>query len=269
MSRCATVRSTVVPLRYEGAAPVPKTFSMSLAEIDVLTEHFRLGRFHYPYEIPFVGTTVGERDEHRAEVWQQLADRGLAHGRELKADPERALRLWSRPDVLVTLEAHEIESDAEYLYRAGLDSKLGLVSRQQGEQLVFVLLFPEQVAPTLVDYLPDLRPFPGRGATATMPAAAAGDRGAMEDVPARNSLGEAQRFFDYPLQRLGSFSVNVRGSQGMSNRTSAQWFDSTEGRFMLVSEPLPDGGKRRTFIPTDGSHLRRWIREQADGAGSR
>jgi hypothetical protein len=245
---------------------VPESFSVSLPQVDVLIEKLRIGRFLYPFEIPFAGTTVDAREKHRAEVWELLKEQGVAHGDELRPDPERVLRLWATPPVLVTLEAREIEENADYLYRAGWDATLGVYSQQRGYDLIFEPMVPDHVVPALLNQLPRVPPFPGRGASVVIPARPPVNTGiGALDKELRQELGPAQRFFDYPLLRIGRIAVTVRDSTGKPRQDSIQWFDSVPGRFMITGETLNGGDQRQTFSPTDGSHLARWIYDRTAG----
>lgn len=245
---------------------MPASFSMSMAQLDVVLEKLGIGRFVPPFEIPTVGTTLTERARHCDEMWTELAERGLARGGELLRDPDEMLRLWAAPEVLVTLEAHEVEQDAEYLYRGGWDRRLGVVSQQRGFDILFEPVYPEQVVAVLLDNLPRLQPFPGRVMTSsTLPPSRRPDDPFDED-PDNLRLGEAARFFEHPLARLGTFSVTLRDDRGKPQQKSVQWFDSVQGRFMLTTDRFPDGEIRRTFTPTNGSHLARWIHNLVEAA---
>ncbi|MFI7117899.1 ESX secretion-associated protein EspG [Amycolatopsis sp. NPDC049868] len=245
---------------------MPASFSMSMAQLDVVLEELGLGRFVLPFEIPTVGTTITERERHCEEIWAGLADRGFARGRELLRDYEQTLRLWATGDFVVTMEAHEVEQDAEYLYRGAWNSRLGVVSQQRGFDILFEPVFPEQVVATLLGYLPSLQPFPGRVTTSsTLPPAKRPDDPFDED-PNNLRLGAAARFFEHPLARLGTVSVTLRDDRGKPQQKSVQWFDSLQGRFMLTTDRFPDGEVRRTFTPTSGSHLARWVHDLVEAA---
>jgi hypothetical protein len=254
----------LVPQGVEGEVAVPGNFSLALVELDVLMETLRLGRFVYPYEIPFVGTTQDERRRHRDEVWRALAERGIARDTEPEPDVARILRLWTRPPVLITLEAHEVEQGADYLYRCGWDAKLGLFTQQRGYDLIFEPGSPDDVAPALVHQLPRVPAFRGRSVSVVLPTRPTATPGVFDEGPRSADLGEAQRFFDYPLQRLGRIAITVRDRAGKPHQRSLQWFDSTQGRFLVGEETLDTGERRQTFTPSDGSHLARWMHEHAE-----
>ncbi len=239
---------------------------MSMAQLDVVLEKLGIGRFVLPFEIPTVGTTNTERERHCAEIWAELGECGLARNGELLRDPQETLRLWAAPDVLVTLEAHEIEQDAEYLYRGGWDRRSGVVSQQRGFDILFEPVFPDQVVAVLLDNLPPLQPFPGRVTmSSTLPPSRRPDDPFDED-PDNLRLGEAARFFEHPLTRLGTIAVTLRDDRGKPQQKNVQWFDSVQGRFMLTTDRFPDGEIRRTFTPTNGSHLARWIHNLVEAA---
>ena len=245
---------------------MPASFSMSMAQLDVVLERLGLGRFVLPFQIPTVGTTITERERHCEQIWAELADRGFARGGELLRDYEETLRLWATADFAVTLEAHEVEQDAEYLYRGTWDRRLGVVSQQRGFDILFESVYPDQVVPVLLDNLPSLQPFPGRVMTSsTLPPAKRPDDPFDED-PNNLRLGDAGRFFEYPLARLGTVAITLRDDRGKPQQKSVQWFDSVQGRFMLTTDRFPDGEIRRTFTPTNGSHVARWIHDLVEAA---
>ncbi|MEV6908845.1 ESX secretion-associated protein EspG [Amycolatopsis sp. NPDC051071] len=245
---------------------MPASFSMSMAQLDVVLEELGLGRFVLPFEIPTAGTTITERERHREEIWTGLADHGFARGRELLRDYEETLRLWATADFVVTLEAHEVEQNAEYLYRGVWDRRSGVVSQQRGFDILFEAVYPEQVVTALLDNLPSLQPFPGRVMTSsTLPPAKRPDDPFNED-PGNLRLGAAGRFFEHPLARLGTIGITLRDDRGKPQQKSIQWFDSVQGRFMLATDHFPDGEIRRTFTPTNGSHLARWIHDLVEAA---
>ncbi|WP_414943163.1 ESX secretion-associated protein EspG [Amycolatopsis sp. cmx-11-32] len=245
---------------------MPASFSMSMTQLDVVLEELGLGRFVVPFEIPTVGTTITERERHCEEVWTDLADRGFARGRELLRDYEETLRLWATGDFVVTLEAHEVEQNAEYLYRGCWNRHLGVISQQRGFDILFEPVYPEQVVAALLGNLPSLQPFPGRVMTSnTLPPSKRPDDPFDKD-PANLRLGAASQFFEHPLARLGTVSITLRDDRGKPQQKSVQWFDSVQGRFMLTTDRFPDGEVRRTFTPTNGSHLARWIHDLVEAA---
>lgn len=48
------------------------SFSLSLAAVDILLEHTRLGRAPFPFKIPHIGTTHTQRAQVRDAVFRDL-----------------------------------------------------------------------------------------------------------------------------------------------------------------------------------------------------
>jgi hypothetical protein len=255
---------------------VAASFSAHLEELDILLEDLGLGRFVYPYEVPSVGTTLAARAEHREHTWQRLRENGLAGRNGLVPDADELLRAWVAPQVQLTQVATVVEQGTRYLYRGGWHGKLGFLSRQDGETLVFEELRPEQVVPEMVAFLPGWPALRAHPVTITEAAPAhrttsegeqsqiidSGDDGQSPDLRA------VERFFAAPMLRFGIISCSSRvpgNSVHVSRerpRGSLAWFDTTEGRFCQASEDLRDGSKRRTYFPADSRRIAQWLRER-------
>lgn len=252
------------------------SFSAHLEELDILLEDLGLGRFVYPYEVPSVGTTLSARAEHRERTWQRLRESGLAGNNGLVPDADELLRTWVAPQVQLTQVATVVEQGTRYLYRGGWQGKLGFLSRQDGETLIFEQLRPEQVVSEMVAFLPDWSPLRVHPVTITEAARAHSttsedqqpqivDSGEHGQAP---NLRAAERFFAAPMLRFGIISCSSRAA-GNSMHVgrelplgSLAWFDTTEGRFCQASEDLGDGSTRRTFFPADSRRIAQWLRER-------
>ncbi|SDY15930.1 EspG family protein [Amycolatopsis xylanica] len=238
---------------------MPDSFSLELGAIEALAEELKLPRSWQPFDLPHVGTTFTERADYRARLWTDLRERGLAAGDRLDADVENALTAWTRPETLIVVRARQTQHEPEdVLYRAVMADGLGVLSALDGDTILFDLLKSDRLVGAIVSCLPALAAVPLRELSvldtpATAPVVA----------PVRSRDVALTDFFAWPLLRFGTFELSVRGRDGrLTWLETAQFFDTDGGRFLQFSTALPDGGKRRTFIPSDGSHLRRWLHDQ-------
>ncbi|WP_370947787.1 ESX secretion-associated protein EspG [Amycolatopsis sp. cg5] len=236
---------------------MPDTFSLELGAIEALAEELKLPRSWQPFEPPHVGTTFTERADFRARLWADLRTRGLAAGDRLDADVENALTAWTRPEVLIVVRARQTEHQPEHvLYRAAMADGLGVLSSLDGDTVLFDLLRSDRLVGALVSCLPALAAVPLRELSVV-------DAPIPVTTPVRGREIGLTDFFSWPLLRFGTFELSVRSRDGrLTWLETAQFFDTDGGRFVQFSAALPDGGKRRTFIPSDGSHLRRWLHDQ-------
>ena len=69
---------------------MPYTFSLSLAAVDILLEHGKLGRAPFPFNVPHIGTTHTQRAQVRGAVFRDLESRGLMRGGRLDADVDHS-----------------------------------------------------------------------------------------------------------------------------------------------------------------------------------
>jgi hypothetical protein len=234
-------------------------FGANLVELDILDEELGLGRFVYPYEVPYASGTRAERAVQRERVFERFRDAGwITRTGSLRADVEELLRLWARPEVLITQVATVMEDGARFLYRGGWSGKFGVFSDQEGDVVTVSELRAGQVIPELVGILPDWEPLSAAPVSYISP----GERGRDDEVfssingSVTDSSGRrraAERFFAAPILRAGVISCSIR-EPGTGTRRgrevdmgSLTWFDSADGRFFTTTETLPDRARRHTF----------------------
>ncbi|WP_158881434.1 ESX secretion-associated protein EspG [Amycolatopsis anabasis] len=245
--------------------------------MDILDEDLGLGRLVYPYEIPYVSPTFTERAEQRARTWRRLREDGLADQNGAREDLAKLLKAWSAPRVLLTQVAEVLETDSRYLYRGGWLGDLGFLCSQRGERLVIDRMRPEHVVPEMVAVLPDWRARLGGPVTVLVPK----ETGPAEptpwvdepaDDPRMQAMRPVEHFFAAPMLRYGVIECSVREPDTQVRRgkevpvAALNWFDTTEGRFFVATEDLPDGARRHTFTPADRSRIAQWLRERLNRA---
>ncbi|MFD4196114.1 MULTISPECIES: ESX secretion-associated protein EspG [Amycolatopsis] len=233
------------------------TFETAPAELDILDEELGLGRFVYPHRIPFVSGTRSERAEQRQRVFDHWHRLGRMSRDRLRGEFEDLLRLWARPDVLVTQVVAELTRDEKVLSRGGWTGERGVLSRQSGDNVRFAELRAGQVLPQLLEPLPEVPPV--RMAPVTYVSQARGGGDLFGGEPPREKR-VADRYFAAPPLRAGVVSCSVRGVD--AGRLT--WFDTPDGRFFTTVEHLPDGAQRHTFTPADRARIGQWVRDHVN-----
>lgn len=234
------------------------TFETAPAELDILDEELGLGRFVYPHRIPFVSETHTERAQQRQRVFEQWQQTGrLSRGR-LRDEFEDLLRLWARPEVLVTQVATDLVTSAKVLSRGGWTGERGVLSRQTGDSVTFSELRAAQVLPHILEVLPEVPPV--RIAPVAYVSHAHGGADLFGGSEPPREKRAADRYFAVPPQRAGVVSCSVRGAD--AGRLT--WFDTLDGRFFTTVERLPDGAQRHTFTPADRARIGHWVRDRVN-----
>ncbi|RZQ60903.1 ESX secretion-associated protein EspG [Amycolatopsis suaedae] len=250
-----------------------------MEELDILDEDLKLGRWVYPYEIPYVSPTFTERAEQRARTWRRLESDGLARDERLQPELEDLLRAWASPEILITQVAATTETDTRYRYRGGWQGQLGFLSRQDGDRMVIEGLRPEYVVPEMISFLPDWRPIPHPPVTTVTepPKPSAEDDlpqiyDTGDDPGSPTGLRAAEHYFTAPMLRYGIITCSAREADSVARRGrevqlgTMTWFDTADGRFFTVTEQLGDGAQRQTYTPADGRRIAQWLRDRLNVA---
>jgi hypothetical protein len=229
---------------------VPEEFSLGLTEVAAAVRRTGLPAHWHPFEIRSPGHTLEEHDRIMAAAWESMRARGLAGPDKLDIEVEQTLRAWTQPEVLIIVRAAEIADGRQVFYRATIGHGLGVFSELAGEEIMFVQARPDRLVDLVVGMLPSYQPVPLAELTFVSP-------GSRQDTAA------AAEFSSWPLHRYGTFELSTREGQGALHPIGAATFiDNDGGRFLMFHEPLPGKETRLRFIPSDGSHLRRWLHER-------
>ncbi|WP_019818642.1 ESX secretion-associated protein EspG [Saccharomonospora saliphila] len=245
-----------------------RSFSLSLAAVDILFEHCGLGRAPFPFEVPHLGETHDARRQIRDAVFRDLEGRGLVRGGRLDADVEAAVTTFARGGVAITAAAM-LEGEARLFARSAAEGQAAVLVKQEGNLLVFEQIRPEALVPAIVDLLPATRPAPGQSVTVAKPERQPEPRGrAGEDsydpfagtsAPRGRSnpqLRAVERMFEKPKVRLGQFTAFARGTEGKQRHLEpVAWFDTEDGRVFCTSRAADDGQKWLTYAPADNARI--------------
>ena len=249
---------------------MPEEFPLGLTEVAVAVERAGLPPNWRPFEVPSVGLTVDEHDRAHVEAWDELCRRGLARGGKLDLDVEDTLRVWTQPEVLINVRAAELVDQRHVYYRAASAKGLGVFSEHNANGgILFTQVKAERLVDTVVGTLPPYNPVPLRELV-TVSGSPAPERDLSDEslitTRPRQAVSDKEaiaRFAAWPLHRHGSVELSVKQGLGSLHHVgSVQFLDSDGGRFLTFADNLPGGETRYRFVPSDGSHLRRWLHDR-------
>jgi hypothetical protein len=240
-------------------------FSLELSAVDVVVERLGLPRHWQPFDVPHIGATIDERKRHVERVWEKLRSAGLAGPDRLDAETEQAMHAWTRPDLLVVVRADQVVGQRLVLYRAAAANGVGVLSELIGDQIEFDVMKADRLIGEIVAQLPPLAPVPLRDVSITTGAPALRDAPdsplAFREQP--TDMRAMRAFASWPVERFGSFELSTRNRAGrLASAGIAQFVDTEGGRYVVFTTPLSNGQKRVSFVPSDGTHIRRWLHEQ-------
>ncbi|MEV0070091.1 ESX secretion-associated protein EspG [Amycolatopsis sp. NPDC050768] len=248
---------------------MPEEFSLSWTEVDVAVRRSGLPASWHPFEIRSPGLTLDEHKRLSDEAWALLRSRGLAHADKLDHDVLATLQAWTRPEVLIIVRAAELPSGT-VLYRACIGEGLGVFSSSEPDGIRFQQTRPDRLVETVLSMFPTYPPLPVAPVSLTQaPARHSSDSDASDfsdrdftSAPSRRDRDALGSYSQWPLHRHGTVELSLRPRHGTLRPVSTATFVDTDGgRYVTFSEPLRDGGFRLRFVPSDGSHLRRWLFE--------
>lgn len=249
-------------------------FRAQLDELDILAEDIGFERYVYPHEIPVVSPTHEDRARQRDQTWSRLRRDGIAERTRLQPDADDLIQAWLRPEVLLSHVATDLENRVHFRWRGGWLGKLGFLSRQEREHIEFERWRPAQVVAEIVSLLPDYPALHGPPATAitrTVRSSEPFDDEVEPSItdkagPADTQAGD--RFFAAPALRTGMIKCtrrtpDTRTHLGQERPLGAlSWFDTTEGRFFVVTDDLGGGEQRHTFTPAGSARIAQWLRDR-------
>jgi hypothetical protein len=252
------------------------SFSLSLAAVDMLLEHVRLGRAPFPFRVPHIGTTHEQRGQVREAVFRDLDNRGLMSRGRLDDDVELALRTFVAAPVAVTAVA-QLDGGKRLFARSSSNGQFGVLVRQDENLLVFEECRPTAVVPVVVDRLPLTPAAAGQSVTVARPVARrprhrADDGGydpfAGVSAPRGQSSGQLrhiERIFQKPKLRIGQFAAFVRGGDGKEQPLGPiAWFDTEDGRYFCTMRDADDGQQWVTYAPADNARIAQQLYAQLE-----
>ena len=260
---------------------MPYTFSLSLAAVDILLEHGKLGRAPFPFNVPHIGTTHTQRAQVRGAVFRDLESRGLMRGGRLDADVEVALEIFVNPSLAIA-GAATLDGGRPLFARVATNGQYAVLARQDENLMVFEETRPTAIVPAVVDLLPLTPAAPGQSVTIAKPVAAppqnrrAVDDGSYDPFRSVNrprtqsssaqQLRSVERIFEKPKLRVGQFTAFVQGHHGRASDLSPlAWFDTEVGRYLMSSREAADGQHWLTYAPADNARIAQQLYSQLEG----
>ncbi|WP_141134704.1 ESX secretion-associated protein EspG [Haloechinothrix alba] len=257
-------------------AGMPDEFSLEAAAVEVIAEWLGVPRSWQPFDIPHRGVTVEERRAYVGRVWQRLREDGLTDGTRVDGDVEAALRVWTAPDLLVVVRAEQDFDPPQVLYRAVAGRELGVFSEQVAESIRFALVPAERVIDHVTGMLPPHRALPvepcsvlvesGRRVTDTEEGAGMPTVAEQARRYERRDKEGVRAFSQWPVVLCGGFELYLRDRGNLGHVGTMQFFDTDRGRYVVGVQQAGDGKTRLNFIPSDGSHVARWLHEEVSFA---
>jgi len=257
---------------------MPQSFSLSLAAVDMLLEHGKLGRAPFPFQVPHIGTTRTQRAQVREAVFRDLEGRGLMSAGRIDGDVELALRTFVSSPVAISAAA-QLEGGKRLFARVVSDGQYAVVAKQDENLLVFTEARPTGLVPAIVDLLP-LTPAAAGQSVTIAKAAPPKPRGrhAADDgydpfagvSPPRSQSASQMRYveriFEKPKLRIGQFTAFVRGNNGKpSDLSPMAWFDTEAGRYFMTIRDSEDGQTWITYAPADNARIAQHLYSQLEG----
>ncbi|MFC4001091.1 ESX secretion-associated protein EspG [Prauserella oleivorans] len=216
-----------------------------------------------PLAVPSGGKTESERREIRQAVYDNLAERGLAHGGELDAALRERLDLLASASVYVECEALLDMTEAEPLRAvAAAGGGAGVLAVQPHRTIGLEAIGEGELFAAAVGVLPEVESGPGYGVS--LPASALGDA-AEDPVYGTGSRGGSRAYAQQirevlaiqarPVLAAGQFSVRVRDGERLRRLGGVSWFVTDVGAYLGTVLPGRDGERWMSVAPADRDRI--------------
>ena len=241
-------------------------FELSILELDLIGEVLGLDVRQFPFQFPYHGEQIEDRQRLAMVAQRTLEGKGLiAPGARFIPDLEELVGVYARGALSLTMFG--TAGDLSLYARVASDGRSAVLAQQREQVMTFTPISPEGLIRPLVSLLPPLKPGPGRSVTITRnPAAPArprpdDDEGYSGRVLQRvrqpaDSGAASSSYVDEIMQRprLGScaFTVNGRDRAGRPRKPlSMSTIDTESGRYALIPDERPDGTLDISVTPAD------------------
>lgn len=254
---------------------MPRTFSLSLAAVDMLSQALGVSCRQFPFKIPSFGQLEEDRNRIAKVVFTDLANRGLVRRNQLDPDLEAALTVTGEFDIGIGMTG-TVEKDRQVRARASASGTTAVLAVLEGQSIRFELISPAGLARSLVGLLPSMQAGPGQSVQVVeTPPQPKSDDGFVQQVRAPRSTSEAQlrmaaAMLERPRTGFGMFAVTLRGRHGrQTDEGTVSWIDTDAGRYLSLSRPSPDGAIRATYSPADNARLTQQLGELIESVAPR
>jgi ESX secretion-associated protein EspG len=240
-------------------------FELSVLELDLISEALRLDVRQFPFQFPYHGELIEDRQRLANVAQRTLEGKGLTAGNRFVPDLEELVAVYARAPLALSMFG--AAGDTELYARVASDHRSAVLVQQREQTLSFTPISPEGLVRPLVSLLPPLKPGPGRSVTISKAAAAAPrchaddedgySGGVLQRVrPPQDSSAASNTYVDEIMQRkrLGScaFTVSGRDRNGQSRAPlSMSTIDTESGRYALIPGEREDGTFDVSVTPAD------------------
>ncbi|MGW1681916.1 ESX secretion-associated protein EspG [Saccharopolyspora sp. NPDC002376] len=219
-------------------------FVLSAAEYDLVTGALGHGRPQFPLQVPSLGRTMEERADLAADAFRSLADRGMASGDQLDDRLAGLLQLIVDNNTSVDVVGY-VGQPVQAL--AAVTRRAGVLAQLVSGELWLTEIRPTALAMAAVGVLPPGQP--GMKRALSVPKDQL-NRALDEDdddpfggdyddetalVRAGMSGQDAAVLAELVETRVGGGQFGVTHQEARS-KTLVTWFDTNEGRYLMVSE---------------------------------
>ena len=234
---------------------------LSAVEFDVLWREFGRGLPPYPLDLPSPGTTYGEREQIVAQIWAQLAGRGVVEAgpqRRLPPDIDEALTVLANGRVVID---GIIDLGEQVGLLAAKDGVRAALVMQRDDDIRLLAAMDAALLPArLVELLPRVPPAHGQSVslpyqllTDVLGKLARGDIDSLEFEQSLRAAGVSARDVRWiaglaqgDQSHAVQFGVNIEGSRiGVLS-----WYATEQGGVLVTRQKAPDGDWV-TITPSD------------------
>ncbi|CRK60397.1 hypothetical protein [Alloactinosynnema sp. L-07] len=253
---------------------MPRSFSLSLAAVDMLSQVLGVNCRQFPFQIPSFGQLQEDRERIAKAVFTDLANRGLIHRNKIDPDVEAAITVTGDHDIGIGMLG-SVDKDRPVRARAAAAGPTAVLAVLEGQSIRFELISPTGLARALVALLPSMAAGPGQSVQVVEAAPQPKSDGFVQQVRAPRSTSDAQlrmaaTMLERPRKGFGFFAVSARGRHGRElDAGNVGWIDTDAGRYLTISRPNPDGEVRATYSPADSARLAQQLGELIDSAAPR
>lgn len=246
---------------------------VSASAFDILWSDLGHSGSPAPLAVRSVGRTDHERARIRAEVYANLAERGLVRGGELDPELRERFDLLAGASLVVECEALVDLADPEPLRAvAAVVRDRGVLAVQPRRTVALTAIRAGEVFGAVVGVLPDFGAGPGMGVS--LPASALAT---VADAAVEHSAGRRARVFEQqsreamavqsrPVLAAGQFSVRVRRGTGLHRIGGLSWFVTDAGGYLGTVSEGRAGESWLSLVPADPPRIATRLADLVDEA---
>lgn len=253
-----------------------RSFSLSLAAVDIVAQLLGVNVRLFPFEIPSVGQLQEDRLRIARAVFTDLAKRGLVRDGGVDPELERAMRTLSDYVIAVAVMG-TVEKERKIYARASASGDIGVLAVKEAQSMRIELVRPTALALSLVGLLPKAEAGPGQSVTINQPPRAKHRRTDDDNEqnlfgPVRSTKGSSEQqlriataYLSRPRTGTGFFVVSGRDRNGREIRAGGlTWLDTDAGRYLSLSRSPAEEAPSCTLTPADSARMTHHLGEMIE-----